>query len=128
GVEDGDPLDVAPGLPGRDPGHDTRAVRAVPKGVERALVSRDALHDQLRAGIDEDAHAAFPPVASSAARRAASSMVAADTIRSWFASARILLPSSALVPSSRTTIGTLPSTRCRAFTIPRATTSQRVNP
>ena len=46
-------------------------------------------------------------VREAAARSAASSIVAAGTIRGCAASARIRRPSSAFVPSSRTTSGTV---------------------
>src|SRR5436190_5529771 len=59
-IDDGvvyrDALDVLSGFAGRDPSDDPGPVRTVPKRVERALLARDALHDDRRIGTDEDAH------------------------------------------------------------------------
>src|SRR3954470_15860191 len=126
GVEHRDTLDVLAALPGSDPSYHRRPVRTVPERVERALRARDALHHQLGIGADEDAHAAA--AASRAASSAAASIVATGTIRGCAASVRIRRPSSAFVPSSRTTIGTVASTWPSASRIPFATTSHRVIP
>src|SRR4051794_7851293 len=67
--------------------------------------------------------------ASSTARRAPSSIVASGWMFGLPASARIFRPSSAFVPSRRTTIGYCDmSRRSSASRIPRATSSQRVMP
>src|SRR5581483_8099652 len=87
-VEDGD---AGPGLA---PGDDE--VEVVAGRVDRALAVG------LRAIAPDVGHAA---PASSTARRAPSSIVASGWMFSRPASARILRPSSAFVPSSRTTIG-----------------------
>src|SRR6185503_11456615 len=66
--------------------------------------------------------------ASSTARRAASSIVASTYRFGGAASARILRPSSAFVPSRRTTMGWSNVSCSSACRIPRATTSPRVIP
>src|SRR6185437_13425003 len=88
-----------------------------------AFAVRVALDVRLGALGPDVAHAA-----SSTARRAASSIVASVCRLGGAASARIWRPSSAFVPSSRTTIGcsiVICSSACR---IPRATSSPRVIP
>src|SRR4029450_13209891 len=97
-VERRDPLDVLPALAGRDARDHIGPVRAIPQRVERSLRTRDTGDHDLRVLIDEDRHRyATPSSASSAARSAASSIVAAGTILGWFASARVLPPSPALL-------------------------------
>src|SRR5215211_159036 len=66
--------------------------------------------------------------ASCTARLAASSIVGSTCRLSDALSARMPRASSAFVPSSRTTIGTVISIRSSASRIPRATSSQRVIP
>src|SRR5205085_1600820 len=113
GVEDRDSLDVGTTLAGRHPGHDLRAVVPVAQGVEAALPAGEPLDDDPRVLVDDDRHQASPPfapaLASSTARPAASSMVAAGTSPSFGLAARMARPSSALVPSRRTTTGTFTS-------------------
>src|SRR5262249_47681450 len=88
-----------------------------------ALAVRVALDVGLRTLGPGVAHAA-----SSTARRAASSIVASVCRFAGAASARISRPSSAFVPSRRTTIGCSIDICSSACRIPRATTSPRVIP
>src|SRR5439155_4143132 len=125
--EHGDAVDVGAGLLGAGPGHDLGAVVAVEHAVEAALRAGEALVDDLRGLVDEDAHLATPP-ASSTAVRAASSMVGCICSRSDRWGSRILRPSSALVPSSRITLGSSICTRPSACTMPFATSSPLVMP
>src|SRR5690349_13205605 len=111
-----------------DPGPRGQHARA----VLAALGAGDALdHDPALAG-QEDGHP-YAPFASSAARRAAPSIVATCSTTGIDASCRMRLPSAALLPSSRTTIGRStcsprPSSMPMAETIPLATASQEVMP
>ena len=100
-VEDRDALDVLAALSGRHAGDDVRPVRAVAEPVEAALRARQPLDDETCLRVDEDRHQA----ASSTARRAPSSIVASACRFGRAASPRMRRPSSAFVPSSRTTIG-----------------------
>src|SRR4029450_7832657 len=103
-VVDRDALDVVTRLARRHPRRDLRAVGAVAERVDRSFVAGDPLDHELGVGTDEDAHAAAP-FASDAACSAASSMVAATTMRGCAASARIVGAASAFVPWSRRTRG-----------------------
>src|SRR5262249_60983890 len=113
---------------GQTPGDVPAAGRDVERGLAlrpgdqevevAALAVRVALDVRLGPLRPDVAHAA-----SSTARLAASSIVASVCRFGGAASARIWRPSSAFVPSSRTTIGcsiVICSSACR---IPRATTS-----
>src|SRR4029077_10953895 len=93
-------------------GHDVRPVRAVAQAVEASLGAGEPLYYEARVGIDENRHQA----ASSTARRAPSSIVASVDRLGSAASARMLRPSSAFVPSRRTTMGSsspISPTACR---------------
>src|SRR6266508_4274454 len=125
-VEDRDALHVQTGLAGGHSGHHLGPICPVTQPVERALPASQSLYHDAGCVVDEDRHQAA--LASSAARCAASSIVSAGTIRGWLASARMVRPSGAFVPSKRTTIWTVGVTRSRASRIPRATTSPRVMP
>src|SRR5262249_35955767 len=105
--------------------HDLRAILDHLLRVERAVAARDALHDQRRVLVDEDAHAALPPLASSTAFFTASSM--SDDAEKPL-SCRIFIAISSLVPVSRMTIGTLSGFCFVAVTMPFATSSVRVMP
>ena len=70
----GIPSTSCPPLPGVTPATTLRPVPAVAERVERPLVPGDALDDEARPLVDEDAHAVAP--ARSAASSAASSMFA----------------------------------------------------
>src|SRR6185312_12250133 len=85
-----------------------------------------ALADDLGVGVDEDGHQAASPMAlttfsAASARFSADRMGRPD-------SRRIFLPSSTLVPSSRTTSGTCRLISRAAATTPSAMTSQRMMP
>src|SRR5213075_2694307 len=63
GVEDGDSVHVAPLAPGRDAPDHLRApavVEALARQVDR-LAPGDALDDEARGLVDEDAHGGSPP-------------------------------------------------------------------
>src|SRR5439155_18187050 len=112
-------------------GHDVRAVVPVAQGVEATFPAGQALDDDPGVLVDEDRHSAQasrPLLASSTARPAASSMVAAGTSPSFGLAARIARPSSALVPSRRTTTGTFTSIVPNPSRMPWATRWQRVFP
>ena len=64
-------------LAGRHAGHDVGAVGLHLAGVEVALAAGDALDEQARRAIDEDAHAADSPRAATALARTASSRLLA---------------------------------------------------
>src|SRR5690606_26804824 len=103
-------------------------------GVLGALGARHALDDDLGVLVEEDSHRCQTPAfASSAALSAAASMVSTRCTPGSFASSRILRPSSALLPSSRTTSGRVicsprSSSSLKACTIPLATASHAVTP
>src|SRR5690606_15839241 len=103
---------------------DVRAVGDRPVGVERAGPAH-ALDEQPRAPAEERTHR--PPPASSTILRAPSFMsVALTTLRPD--SSMIRLPSSAFVPSSRTTSGTSRPTCLTAATTPFAIVSPFMMP
>src|SRR6476660_3991366 len=110
-------------------------------GVEGSFVARHALDDDRGGFVDKNAHWFSPggrasalalagscaALQASTALRAASAKVSA-VISSSPLPARILRPSSTLVPASRTTSGTFTSTVWQACTTPLATQSQRLMP
>ena len=116
-VEHRDPFDVLPALAGCDAGHDRRAVRTVPERVEGAFVAGDPLDDAASCRSSIRMAMRPPPRARARPPRPRSIVAAGDD--PWMrASARIARPSSALVPSSRTTIGTVASTLPSASRMP----------
>src|ERR1039458_6450200 len=92
--------------------------------MECALASGDARHAELGLGADEDAHA----LATSTTLAAAPSIVDSVYTLGSAASASSRRPSTSLVPSSRTTKGTVGSIWPKASIRPLATSSQRVMP
>src|SRR6266568_2899009 len=95
-------------------------------GMEGAVLAGKALADDLGTFVDEDAHhAAFFTAATIFC--AASSRSSPEVTLS-FDSAMIFLPRSTLVPSSRTTSGTLRPTSLTAATTPSAITSHFMMP
>src|SRR2546426_606815 len=129
GVEHGPAEMGGAALPGRDAAHDVGAVRDHFLRVERPLVAREALDDDVGLLVEQDTHVAPTRAASRAAttRSAASDSVSAVRISSPL-SFRIRRPSSTLVPASRTTSGTGTRTSRTAWTTPCATQSQRLIP
>src|SRR5205823_8765558 len=101
GVEDGNRLMVAPALSGRDSRHDSRPVLAHDARVEGPFAPRETLDDDARLAIEQDAHAALPRAAATAASTAPRSV---GSQRNPFA-ASSERPRSASVPSRRMTIG-----------------------
>src|SRR6185437_14484147 len=104
---------------------DLRAVLDHLARVERAVATRDALHEYRARVVEEDAHAALPPWASCTAFCTAWSM--SDEAENPF-SCRIFIAISSLVPVSRMTIGTLSGFCFVAVTMPFVTSSVRVMP
>src|SRR5450631_4456740 len=95
-------------------------------GMEGAVLAGEALADDLGILVDEDGHyaASFTALTIFCA---ASSRSSADVTLS-LDSAMIFLPRSTLVPSRRTTSGTVRPTSFTAATTPSAITSQRMMP
>ena len=102
GVEDWDSLNVLPALARRYTSNDIGAVGTVVESVEGAFATGDAGHDKLCVVTYEDAHEA-----SSTTFSAASSIVATVWTFGRFASASSSRPATSLVPSRRTTNGTV---------------------
>src|SRR5665213_243091 len=95
-------------------------------GMERAVLTGEALADDLGVFIDEDRHQAAPFTALTIFC-AASSRSSAD-VTSSLDSAMIFLPRSTLVPSRRTTSGNFRPTSFTAATTPSAMTSHFMMP
>src|ERR1700737_2356361 len=96
-------------------------------GVESAGFARETLANDLGIAVDQNSHYAASFRVALTIFCAASSRSAADTtLRPE--PLMIFLPSSTLVPSSRTTSGTVKPTSRTAATTPSATTSQRMMP
>src|SRR5215216_2973786 len=119
----------------KSPGH----VPASGRDVERGLAAGRPLHEEVE--VPALAVLAAPAVslrplvpyahrdlASSTTRSAAESIVSSTCRFGGAASASMARPSSAFVPSSRTTIGRSIVMRSSASRIPRATSSPRVMP
>ena len=119
-VEDRDAVHVLPRLARGDPGDHLGAVGDAGPGVKLALLAGDPLHHYPRVLVDEDAHvilssegSARCPESGARGQRAiaatfcAASLRSAAVIRLRPDSARMRRPSSTLVPSIRTTTGTL---------------------
>src|SRR4030095_11126438 len=125
-VEDRDVVvELLAALAWRHTGHDLRAVLDHLARVEGSVAARDALDNDRRALVDEDAHAALPPVASCTARCTASSM---SVMAEKPFSVRIFTAISSFVPVRRITIGTLSGFCFVAVTMPLATSSVRLMP
>src|SRR5438093_2207362 len=125
GVVDGDAVDLGTAGARLHAPDDVRPVLLHLPGVEAALAA-DALDDDARPLVDEDAHAAVRAAfAILTASAAASSMVA--SLMSGLP-ARRARPSFARVPESRTTSGTRGFTSARTSRMPFATSSPRVMP
>src|SRR5690606_21654393 len=93
--------------------------------VKRALRAGKALADNLGVFIDQDAHW-LPSAALTTCTAASVRLDAGMMLRPL--SASTLAPSSALLPSRRTTTGTLTSTSFTAPMMPSAIMSQRTMP
>src|SRR5699024_6740838 len=134
-------VDALAGLAGVHAADDGGAGGEHPLGVLHPLGAGHALDDDLGIGVQEDCHVCLSclsvarqlAAASSATRRAAPSMVSTCSSLGRLASARIRRPSSALLPSRRTTSGWVTgvpfdSSSWKACTMPLATASQAVIP
>src|SRR5215217_4128014 len=95
-------------------------------GMERAVLAGEALADDACVAVDEDSHYAASFTARTIFCAASSRSSAEVTLRLDLA--MISLPSSTLVPSSRTTSRTRKPTSFTAATTPSAITSQRMMP
>src|SRR5205814_7015790 len=109
-----------------DAAHDLGAIGDRLLGVEGALGAGEAMADDLRILVDQARHqraslTAFT-IFSAASARFSPEMMGSPEF------ARIFLPRSTLVPSSRTTRGTCRLTSRAAATTPSAMTSQRMMP
>src|SRR5689334_394214 len=113
-------------LAGRRAAHHAGAVGDRGLRMEGAVLAGEALADDLGVLVDEDGHQAAPLIALTIFC-AASSRSSADVTLS-LDSAMIFLPRSTLVPSCRTTSGTLRPDSLTAATTPSAITSQRMMP
>src|SRR5262249_31047331 len=116
---------------GRGPADHFRPIGDRLFGMERAVLAGQPLADHLGILIDQDGHDLFKTHAAGFAAAtifcAASSRSSAEvTLR--LDSAMIFLPSSTLVPSSRTTSGTRKPTSLTAATTPSAITSHFMMP
>src|SRR5690606_36911588 len=111
-------------LAGADGGHHVRAVGDGLVGVEGAGLAQ-ALDEETRVLAYQRAHAA-PPASSTILRAPSFMSLALTTLRPD--SSMIRLPSSALVPSSRTTSGTFRPTLRTAATTPLAMVSPFMMP
>src|SRR5579859_3426320 len=93
--------------------------------VEGAFAAGEALHDDFCFFVDENAHRAPPARATTFW---APSLMPSAMVKLRPESRRIFWPSSTLVPSMRTTTGTLSCKSFAAATTPVARTSQRRMP
>src|ERR1051325_5903148 len=123
-IEDRDAFEIRAALAGRHAGHHLRAVLLARMRVKLSGRAGDTLGEDPRVLVDEDAHraaTAFTTFSAASAMFAQGVMFNPD-------SERIFLPSSTLVPSSRTTSGTDSFTSLAAATMPEATTSHFMMP
>src|SRR5580693_5357658 len=95
-------------------------------GMERAVLAGEALANHAGLLVDQDGHQFASRTALTIFWAASSRSSAAITLRPD--SVMIVLPSSTLVPSSRTTSGIFNPTSCTAAITPSAMTSQRMMP
>src|SRR5712691_334093 len=126
GVPHGKPLVGGAAFARRDAAHDLGAVFLAAQGVESALFARDPLHQHPRGLIHEDAHGRAL-LANSTTFFAPEPMSSALT-KLRPDSASIFLPCSTLVPSTRTTTGSLSPSFLTAAIRPSASRSPRRMP
>src|SRR5579863_5005815 len=112
-------------LAGRYAGDDFRAVVDHLLRVEAAFAAGEALDENARLFVDEDAHRAAP---ASATAFSAPSFIPFATVKFSPELRRISWPCFTLVPSIRTTIGALTLSSFAALTMPLASMSQRRMP
>src|SRR5210317_660380 len=113
--------------PGRYAGDDLRAILDALFSVEGPLVTGDALAEDLAVFVDQNTHSSTRQVAAATTFLAASVRSSAAMMsRPLFASSS--RPVSTLVPSRRTTTGTLTPTSFTALMMPSAIRSQRTIP
>src|SRR4029077_7892279 len=124
GVEDGYAKVGRAALARADSAHEPGPKSVHLLRVERAFAARDALDDDLRGGVEKDAH--LTPTRVSWTIFCAASH--ALTPGSMPFLCRISRPSSMRVPLRRTTRGSFIFRLSRAVTMPLATSSPRVMP
>ena len=125
-IEDGNAFDGLPAFAGMHATNDLRAVLDRELRVKLAHAAH-ALNQQLRVLVAENGHVSLLALAAATAFSPASRSVSAG-VMSRPESARILRPSSALVPCKRTTSGTSMPSSPAAATTPSAIRSQRTMP
>src|SRR5204863_661706 len=123
-VEHRHAVHLAAALARRDAAHDLRAVGHHLLRMERAVAAGDALDDQARALVDQDAHAGTSCAFSITMRTASSMLVVAPSPFSF----RICRAFSSFVPVRRMTSGISSGETLSDATMPFATSSQRVMP
>src|SRR5690606_1318561 len=126
-------VDALPALAGSHAADDGGAGPEHAPGVLGALGTRHPLHDDPRVLGEPDRHCQTPAAASAAARRAAPSIGSTRPPSGLPAVSRMRRPSSALLPSSRTTSGFVTASprlasSSNAARMPLATASQAVMP
>src|SRR5690606_5517759 len=125
GIEDRQPEVLLAAAARRHAADHLRAVGQALLRVERALLAGQALANNFRLGVDQNAHA-VPPARATTFEAASVNPVAATTSSPLSASS--CRPFSTFVPSSRTTTGTPTCTWRTAASTPSAITSQRTIP
>src|ERR1700691_4298065 len=125
GIEYGHFQMFRPALPRRNARHHFRPVIQHLLRVKTPLAARDSLHDQPRILINQHAHRAPP---ASATAFSAPSFIPSATAKLNPELRKMSLPCCTLVPSMRTTTGTLNFSSFAAPTTPLASTSQRKIP
>src|SRR5690606_24081457 len=125
GIEDRQPEVLLAAAARRHAADHLRAVGKALLRVERALLAGQALANNFRLGVDQNAHA-VPPARATTFEAASVNPVAATTSSPLSASS--CRPFSTFVPSSRTTTGTPTCTWRTAASTPSAITSQRTMP
>src|SRR5579864_315945 len=124
GIKHGQVQMFSPALSRRYPAHHVGSVSDRLLRVKRAFPAGESLNDQSRIFVYQYAHPLPLPDASFTTFSAASRM-SRPTAKSNPDSSRIFRPSSTLVPSMRTTIGTWILRSRAAATTPLASVSQR---
>src|SRR5579864_233638 len=125
GVEDGPLKMFCAAFTWSDSAHDVGAIFDHLLGMKSSLAASEALNDQASFLVDQDAHRAPP---ANFTTFCAPSFMSFAIVKFKPLSRRICWPTSTLVPSIRTTMGTFSSKSLAAATTPVARTSQRKMP
>src|SRR5690606_11954322 len=121
-------LEGLPAAAGGDAGDHLGAVGEAAAGVQAARLAGDALEDDARVLVDENAHGRTPQAFTAATIFFAPSSIDAALWMARPLSSRIFLPRSTFVPSRRTTSGTFRPSSFVAATTAFAMMSQRMMP